>query len=89
MEKEERLFTLKFVGEDDFSRPVFKDIDRPLYFGSTEVLVPDRKLGINTAEDVVNFFNLHPHLLEYFGSSRNCEPHGGRASNWKFKIIHT
>lgn len=76
-------FDLEFAGIDDWNRPVFKDVDSSLYFGSTEYLYgydEFKKVGLN-------FFKLNPHLLEYFGSSFDCEPHGGTQKHFKFNII--
>ena len=43
-----RNFDIKFRGVDDFNRPVFKVVDKAIYFGSTNILVPDGKeLEIN------------------------------------------
>ena len=37
-----RNFDIKFRGVDDFNRPVFKVVDKAIYFGSTNILVPDK-----------------------------------------------
>ena len=37
-----RKFVIKFRGVDDFNRPVFKVVDKAIYFGSTNILVPDK-----------------------------------------------
>lgn len=73
-------FDLKFRGFDDWDRPVFKDIDSGLYFGSVNHLR-------GSQPDVIEHLKLHPYELEYFGDTFNCEPHGGRQEFFKFKII--
>lgn len=81
--KYEVHFDLKFKGIDDWNRPVFKDIDSSLYFGSTE-----RLYGYDEfMKEGLQFFKENPQLLEYFGSSFNCEPHGGTQEFFKFNIL--
>ncbi len=83
--KEKRVFNLKFVGIDDWNRPVFKDVDKKLYFGMT-----DHLFDYDTSEQAVyDYFSdddIGRHI-EFFGSEFDCEPHGGRASNWEFNFI--
>lgn len=81
---EKRVFKLKFVGIDSWNRPVFKDVDKKIYFGSTDNLFD---YG-TTADKVYEYFgdDIEKHL-EYFGSEFDCEPHGGRASNWELNIL--
>lgn len=76
-------FNLKFRGIDDFNRPVFKDVDSTLHFGSTNHLVGYDK----TKEYVIEFFKHNPSELEYFGDKFNCEPEGGKQSFFKFNFI--
>ena len=76
-------FNLKFKGIDDWNRPVFKDVDGPHYFGSTNKLYgydEFQKSGLQ-------FFKEHPEELEYFGSSFNCEPIGSRQEFFKFNFV--
>ena len=83
-----REFDIKFRGVDDFHRPVFKVIDEAIYFGSTEILVPDTKLFPNgTKEEINQYFRENQNKIELFGSSFNCEPNGGNSPKWKFNII--
>lgn len=85
--KETREFNLEFVGIDFWSRPIFKQEDKEIYFGSTISLFPDReKNPDNTEEGVITYFKDNPEEIEFFGSSFGCEPHGGRADNWKYKF---
>lgn len=81
--KYEVHFDLKFRGIDDWNRPVFKDVDSSLYFGDTNKLFD----WSADAETVSNYYRNDPSGLEYFGSSFNCEPHGGINECFKFKII--
>ena len=66
---------VRFVNIDDWNRPVFKQIDAKLYYGSTEKLFPyeeseESVLKTVTAED-----------LTYFGEKFNCEPMGSQAGD--------
>ena len=59
-----------FVGVDHWNRPIFKDVDRKNYYGSTDKLFPYMEsessvLKQVTAEDLL-----------YFGNSFGCEPMG-------------
>jgi hypothetical protein len=77
---------IKFRGIDVWSRPVFKT-DKGLYVGSVNTLFPNKKIAPNnTTEEIVDYFREHLSELEYFGTSFNCEPHGGISSKVKFVI---
>lgn len=83
-----RTFTIKFRGIDDWNRPVYKDVDKNLYFGSVNILFPDKEIAPNNTPLEINaYFRNNIHQLELFGDKFNCEPHGGRAKNWEFIII--
>lgn len=73
-------FNLKFRGFDDWDRPVFKDVDSTLHFGSVNHLR-------NSQPDVVDYLETHPYELEYFGEKFNCEPHGGKQPFFKFNFV--
>jgi hypothetical protein len=77
---------LKFVGIDDWNRPVFKDIDDDFYFGDVNRLWVFRELGENN-ETILNYYRDNIGALEFFGRRFNCEPHGGLASHVKLNII--
>ena len=74
---------IKFRGIDRWNRPVFKVIDKPMYFGSTDTLFNDEV----EAEKVNEYFKDNLDELEYFGSHFGCEPHGGRPENLKLILI--
>lgn len=85
---ETKVFDIKFRGIDDWNRPVYKVVDKQVYFGSVNTLFPDKKIAPNnTKEEINSYFKEHTNELELFGSSFNCEPHGGHSVNWKFNII--
>ena len=51
-----RKFVIKFMGVDDFNRPVFKVVDKAIYFGSTNILVPDKdRFPKGTKEEIYGF----------------------------------
>lgn len=67
------IFQIKFKGIDSWNRPVFKAIDKKIYFGSVTTLFeydddPDK---------IIKYFKDNINELEYFGSCFDCEPHGG------------
>jgi hypothetical protein len=75
-------FDLKFRGMDDWHRPVFKDVNSSLHFGSTKLFN-----GPISNEEIIKYFKEHPEELEFFGERFNCEPHGGRREFFKFNIL--
>jgi hypothetical protein len=76
-------YQIKFRGIDNWSRPIYKVIDKPMYFGSTDTLFKDE-----VEEEKVNeHFRENTKELEYFGNKFGCEPHGGRPDNLILTII--
>lgn len=83
-----RHFELKFKGIDSFNRPVYKVIDKNIYFGSVTTLFPNEEIAPNNSvEEINSYFRDNIEEIEFFGDKFDCEPHGGRADNWKFNII--
>lgn len=84
-----KTIELKFRGIDDFSRPVYKAVNlNNCYFGSVDILISGEQ--VKTLKDVNNlnkFFRENPDKIELFGTSFNCEPHGGKASSWEYIFI--
>ena len=77
---------IKFRGIDDWNRPVFKDIDSPIYIGDVNKLWTYNELGENN--HIINtYYKQHIGELEFFGTSFNCEPHGGLPLHYKLNII--
>lgn len=74
---------IKFKGIDNFNRPVYKDINSNMYFGSTKSLFAYDK----NFKDINDYLKENLNELEYFGNSFNCEPHGGHNDKYKFNII--
>lgn len=76
-------YQIKFRGVDQYDRPVYKVIDKPIYFGSTDTL-----FDYEEDEKVINdYFKDNLDELEYFGKSFGCEPNGGRDENLKLILI--
>lgn len=76
-------YQIKFRGIDRFGRPIYKVVDKAMYFGSTETL-----FSYNADEETVNkHFKNNTQELEYFGNHFDCEPHGGRPENLTLTII--
>lgn len=82
-----KTFDLKFRGIDDFNRPVYKVVGKRIYFGSVTTLFPNKEIAPNNdAEEINSYFRDNIEEIEFFGDKFNCEPHGGRADNWRFNI---
>lgn len=82
--KYEVHFDLKFRGIDDWYRPVFKDVDSSIHFGDVHKLWTWEEAKDGKIQE---YYRLHPEALEYFVTSFNCEPTGGRQEFFKFKIL--
>ena len=65
---------VQFYGIDDWSRPVFKVVDKKLFIGSVDHLVD---YG-DTEEEIFNYFKDNLNELVYFGTTFNCEPDGSK-----------
>lgn len=80
---------LEFRGVDDWSRPIYKVQGQKLYIGSTDVLIPDNRIGVQNSEAEINaYFRENLNQLTIFGSSFNCEPYGAKINkSFTIKII--
>ena len=68
-----RVLKLKFKGIDDWNRPVFKDIEKKQYYGSTDIL-----FSFSDSEEKVLAEITRKEQLTWFGNSFGCEPMGCR-----------
>ena len=66
---------VQYVNIDDFNRPVFKQVNAKLYYGSTEKLFPYEESEKSVLEKV------KASDLCYFGERFNCEPMGSLAGD--------
>ena len=77
-----RILKLKFVGIDDWNRPVFKDegAASPYFYGDTQHL-----FALDTQEwEVLRFYkdkDLHESIV-FFGNYFGCEPSGEHVDEW-------
>ena len=67
------ILKLKFKGIDGWNRPVFKVIDKNIYFGSVTTLFEYD----DDPYKITEYFKDNIGELEYFGNHFDCEPHGG------------
>lgn len=68
----ELVLRIKFKGVDSFNRPIFKSIDRNLYFGSTNQLFSQG----DSPQHIID--NIKLDELVYFGDRFDCEPDGDK-----------
>jgi len=88
MEEPKVIIEVSFKGIDDWNRPVYKLVRGNVYFGSTNILFPDKNIAPNNTEEEINeYFKNNIEQIEYFGNSFNCEPHGGMPSKYQLSII--
>jgi len=76
-----KIIDLKFVGIDDWNRPVFYSEVSKAYFGSVEKL-----FEYGDKEETV-LSKVTPDDICYFGRSFDCEPHGGVPKDVSFRFI--
>lgn len=74
--------TIKFTGIDNYGRPVYKVVDKAIYYGSADTLFHDEADQV----EVDLYFKDNSDELEYFGTHFGCEPNGGRPENLILKI---
>lgn len=75
-----KIINIKFEGIDDWHRPVFKS-ERNIRYGDVNCT----KTG--KPDEVKEFYRKNIHLLEYFGKTFGCEPHGRLNENVALNII--
>ena len=66
----ENILKLKFYGIDNFNRPIFKNIEKKQFYGSTD------KLFNHNADATEVLKIVDEKDLTYFGERFNCEPLG-------------
>lgn len=64
------MSVVKFVGIDDWNRPVFKAKGKKAYYVSLDILFPYGESKESVLSKVKNTD------LTYYGPSLNCEPYG-------------
>ena len=70
---------IKFECIDYWSRPVYKYINNNIYIGSTDYLLPDKRIAPNgTIEEINNFFRQNLDNFIYFGREIDGDPVGGK-----------
>lgn len=75
------IVNIKFKSIDDFNRPVFKDVNSNTYYGDLNAEY------YRKTDNISEFYKDNIHLLEYFGTRFNCEPHGGLYPKIKLNIV--
>lgn len=78
---------LEYVGENDFSSPIFKDLNSGYYFGSLDILVPDEEKGLIDEKSITEYFKNNPTELVYFGRDFDDDPNGGRLINVNIEFV--
>jgi hypothetical protein len=64
------VIKVKYCGSDHFYRPIFKDVAKEVYYGSTHILLSNHDFKVRGKE------SLTENDLVYFGNSFGCEPMG-------------
>ena len=68
--KKIKKIKIKYLNIDSFNRPIFKAIDSPFYYGSTDVLFPYEENEAEVRRKIL------VDDLCYFGNHFDCEPMG-------------
>ena len=81
---------IEFVCIDEWSRPIYKYVDRNIYLGSVDILFPNKEIAPNnTVEEINKYFQEHPEEFVYFGTSIDDDPYGGKfKEEVKFVIVN-
>ncbi len=83
----EKTIIIKFVGIDSWNRPVYKDVNTTIYYGSVHTLFPNKNIAPNnTPAEINEYFKKNIEELEYFGVQFDCEPNGGMPAHYKLVI---
>lgn len=76
---------IKFVGIDEWNRPIFKVLEKNYYISDLENLFP---LDISEADIKVFYSNKKlSEVLTYHGATANCEPMGDKLKDLNYVII--
>ena len=73
-----------FVGIDYWNRPVYKVVNKDLFIGSVDVLLPDVRIAPNgTVEEINEYFRNNLDQLVLFGSTfdEDHDPLGYKIKN--------
>ncbi len=81
-----RIIKLKFVGIDDWNRPIFKQENKKAYFGMTDHLFNYNDDWERVKDRIKEIMETDVRHLEYFGAKFGCEPKGGFSENWEYQI---
>lgn len=77
-----------FEGIDFWGRPVYKQVNSDIRFGSTSKLVPSGDVNPNgTIQEINDYFRENILELCYFGTEFDCEPMGGSFGEEELEII--
>jgi hypothetical protein len=77
------ILQIKFKGIDSWNRPVFKAIEKTIYFGSVTTLFDYS----DDSNKIIDYFKNNINELEYFGNKFDCEPNGGMFKGLELKIV--
>ena len=87
---ETKVFDLEFVSIDFWSRPVWKVVDKEVYFCSTDTLLPDKAVAPNgTPEEINAYFKDHQEEVVLLGGSMDDDPDGRKAAHWQYNFIES
>jgi hypothetical protein len=78
---EQNTIKVKYVNIDSWNRPIFKAVDNPFYYGSTETLCSHGE-----SEEVVKTKVVEKDLC-YFGNHFDCEPMGDPVKQGLLEIV--
>lgn len=75
------IVNIKFEGIDNFSGPIFKEVNSSARFGDVDCT----KTG--KPEDVIAYYKNNINKLQYFGRTFGCEPNGGLDRSIQLRIV--
>lgn len=85
---EKRVFDLEYQFVDFWGKPIYKVVDKNIYFCSIDTLLPNVTLFPNcTAEEINAYFREHQDQIVLLGSDPDQDPDGRKAANWEYNFI--
>jgi len=85
---ENKIFNLEFICIDFWSKPVYKVVDKEVYFCSTDILFPDKDIAPNNTPAEINaYFKEHQDQIVLLGGNVDDDPDGRKAPHWEYNFI--
>lgn len=86
---ETKILNLEFICIDEWSRPVWKVVDKQVYFCSVDCLIPNRDLASHsTSAEINEHFKERQYLVVLLGGNIDDDPDGRKADHWEYNFVN-